>query len=257
MQQTILMSQSIKITPVPVSRIASVDFDNLPFGKVCTDHMFSADYINGEWVNAKIGAFENLSFPPSISALHYGQIIFEGMKAYRDPEGNPLLFRPVENHRRFARSAHRMAMPEVPEKLFIEALIELVTLDKDWIPAKKGSALYLRPFMFAVDEYIGIRPAEKFKFIIFACPVGDYYARPVRVLISKKFVRAFKGGTGYAKAAGNYGGTMLPIREANKLGYDQLLWLDGCSFQNVQEIGTMNVFFLIGEKLITPSLEDG
>lgn len=257
MQFTETLSIPIKTTRVDFSRIDQVDFNNLPFGKVYSDHMFMADWEEGTWKNFELCPFGDLHFSPAISSLHYGQMIFEGMKAHLDPSGNPLLFRPEKNWERFNRSANRMAMPEIPKKLFRTALVDLVKMDKDWIPSTPGSSLYIRPFMFATEEFIGIKPADKFRFIIFTCPVGEYYPRPVRVMVSDKYVRAFKGGTGYAKAAGNYAATMTPIKEAKQLGYDQLLWLDGCEFKYIHEIGTMNVFFIIGDTVITPSTKDG
>ena len=257
MHQTDTMNFPISITPVAFSRINEVDFDNIPFGKIYADHMFVADYSDGQWENARIVPFDNISMPPSSSALHYGQLIFEGMKAYKDQEGNAVIFRPRMNWQRFNKSALRMAMPEVPESLFMGALNELIRIDQEWIPTHKGSALYIRPFMFATEEYIGIRPAEKFSLIIFTCPVGAYYPRPVKVLVSEYYVRAFKGGTGFAKAAGNYAATMQPIKEAHKQGYDQLLWMDGCEHKYIHEIGTMNVFFVIDNKVVTPSIQDG
>lgn len=257
MQYTETLNFPIQTTRVNFSRIDQVDFNNLPFGKVYSDHMFVADWEDGNWKNIEIIPFGDLNFSPAISSLHYGQMIFEGMKAQIGQDGNPILFRPEKNWERFNNSARRMAMPEIPKKLFKSALVELIKLDKAWIPTVPGSSLYIRPFMFATEEYIGIKPAEKFRFIIFTCPVGAYYPRPVRVLVSEYYVRAFKGGTGFAKAAGNYGAGMIAIKEAKKHGYDQLLWLDGCEFKYVHEIGTMNVFFVIGDTVITPSLEDG
>ena len=257
MEEAKLTQTPIKITPVTRSRVHEVDFENVPFGKVFSDHMFSADYEDGKWKNARITPFDNISFAPSISGLHYGQLIFEGMKAFKDIHGNGLLFRPEMNMRRFNVSAHRMAMPEVPESLFREGLYKLLQMDSDWIPPNPGASLYIRPFMFATDEYVGIRPSEQYRFMIFTCPVGPYYSSPVKVKVAERYVRAFKGGTGYAKAAGNYGATLRPVIEAHQEGYHQILWLDGEDFKYVQEIGTMNVFFVIGDKVITPSTETG
>ncbi|MCH8904572.1 MAG: branched-chain amino acid aminotransferase [Bacteroidetes bacterium] len=245
----------IRIRKSEVSRIDSLDFNNIPFGKVFSDHMFSADYYDGEWRDCEILPFSKISISPSMTALHYGQAIFEGMKAFKDMEGNPQLFRPEQNFTRFNNSAHRMAMPELPEEIFISAIKEIVSLDRDWIPSQPNCALYIRPFMFATDEFIGIKPSDNFKFMIFTCPVGIYYPKPVKILVSEQYVRAFPGGAGFAKAAGNYGATLLPIKEARTDGYDQILWMEGGKFKFIQESGTMNAFFMIDDVLITPELD--
>ncbi len=247
----------IQIDKVEKSRLPETDLNNIPFGKVFTDHMFQADYYDGAWRDARIGPFSKLEFSPAISALHYGQSLFEGMKANRDREGNVLLFRTDMNFRRINRSCDRMAIPKIPEEIFMSGLRELLNLDRDWIPTKPGSALYIRPFVFSTMEYVGIKPSDRFKFIIFCSPVGPYYSRPVRVLVADHYVRAFRGGTGFAKAAGNYGATLKPMAEAQKAGYDQVLWMDGVHFEYIHEIGTMNVFFQIGDSVVTPSTDTG
>jgi len=238
-----------------LSRIHTVDFDNLQFGKIYGDHMFVAECRKGRWTDCKIIPYGNLPFSPASSALHYGQIIFEGMKAFKDAEHNPLLFRPEMNQKRFNASAERMAMPEVPMELWLDALNELVWMDQDWIPNKFGCSLYLRPFMFAMDRFIGVRPTEMFKFIIINSPAGLYYPKPVRVIVSDKYVRAFPGGVGFAKAAGNYGAAMLPLKEAIAAGFDQVLWTDGIEHKYLHEIGTMNIFVVIDDVAITPNLD--
>jgi branched-chain amino acid aminotransferase len=189
--------------------------------------------------------------------LHYGQLIFEGMKAYKGPNGEALLFRPDMNLKRMNISARRMGMPEIPEELFMNALHELIEIDKKWIPSGDGFSLYIRPFMMATDEFIGIRPTERFSFIIITSPAQPYYSKPIKVMTYEKYVRAFPGGVGYAKAAGNYGSSMLPLRDALKAGYDQVLWLDGFEHKYAEEIGSMNIFFMIDEVLITPALHQG
>lgn len=249
------MKFPIHIERTEVSHLGTVDFERLQFGKWYSDHMFVAEWRHGRWVDCHIIPFGNLPFSPASSALHYGQIIFEGMKAFCDPEGHPLLFRPEMNRCRFNISAERMGMPPVPSALWHEALNELIWLDRNWIPRQEGASLYVRPFMFATDRFIGIRPTEFFKFLIITSPAGLYYSRPVRVLTMDHYVRAFPGGVGYAKAAGNYGATMLPLREALQQGYDQVLWLDGIEKRYIQEIGTMNVFFVIDDVVITPELD--
>jgi branched-chain amino acid aminotransferase len=189
--------------------------------------------------------------------MHYGQAIFEGVKAYKDPQGNPIIFRPYDNWKRFNRSAERMAMPDVPEELFMEGIRRLVDIDRDWVPTGEGTSLYLRPFMIATDEFIGVRPAEKFTFIVITSPAGPYYAKPVSIYVQDQYVRAFPGGVGYTKCAGNYGLSMYPTQQIRKMGYDQILWTDGTNHKDVQEIGTMNVFFVIGDRAITPDLAGG
>lgn len=250
------MKDTINITQVKESRIASVDFDNIPFGKILSDHMFIADYKDGEWQDPRIVPVANLSLNPANMALHYGQSIFEGMKASINSDGVPLLFRPEMHAKRMNASANRMCMPTIPEDLFIKAVTEIVRLEKKWIPTKVGSALYLRPFMFAMDEFIGVAPSATFRFIILALPVGPYYNKPVKLLADERFVRAAKGGVGEAKTAGNYAASMLPMKMARENGFDQILWLDARYRKFLQEVGTMNIFFVINGKVVTP-LTDG
>ena len=257
MEQIETTQYPIQITRALNSRINEVDFNNVPFGKVFADHMFYADYHKGTWSNARVAPFDKISLSPAISGLHYGQLIFEGMKAYKDSNGDTLLFRPLDNYDRMNSSAARLAMPEIPKDIFINGLLHLLQLDADWIPPNPGSSLYIRPFMFATDEYVGIRASERYRFMIFTCPVGPYYDHPVKVKVAEKYVRAFKGGTGSAKTAGNYAATLMPVQQARKEGYDQMLWLDGCEFEFVHEIGTMNVFFVIDGTVVTPTTEDG
>lgn len=247
----------MKVRRVAESRINELDFNNISFGKLYTDHMFMVNYANGEWGTPEILPFSNLSLSPATTFMHYGQAIFEGIKAYKDPQGNPIIFRPADNWRRMNRSAERMAMPQVPEELFMEGLRSLVDIDRDWIPTEDGTSLYLRPFMIATDEFIGVRPAESFSFLIIASPAGPYYSKPVSIYVQDQFVRAFPGGTGFAKNAGNYGACMYPTQQVREMGYDQILWTDGFEHKYVQEIGTMNVFFVIGDTVVTPDLASG
>src|SRR5450432_3811654 len=242
----------INITKVETSKLTGTNLENLPFGRYFTDHMLGADYENGEWKNVEIKPYQPLLLSPSCAALHYGQSIFEGIKAYTDGQGNVAIFRPLENFRRFNISADRMQMPQ---EIFIDGLCKLIGLDKNWIPAREDHALYIRPFMFASDEVIGVKPSETFKFIILLSPAGPYYAAPMRIYVEEKYVRAVEGGVGFAKNAGNYAAAMLPTAEARKKGYDQVLWMDAYEHKYVQEIGTMNVFFIIGNTAITPDLE--
>jgi branched-chain amino acid aminotransferase len=244
----------IKVNKVEKSRIHQLDTSNIQFGKLYSDHMLVAHYENGVWGQPEICPFENLSLSPATTFFHYGQAIFEGVKAYKDTEGNPVIFRPLDNWKRLNKSAERMAMPDVPEELFMEGLRSLIEIDKDWIPTADGTSLYIRPFMIATDEFIGVKPAEKFSFIIITSPAGPYYAKPVSIYVQDKYVRAFPGGIGYTKAAGNYGASMYPTMQIRKMGYDQILWTDGFEHRYVQEIGTMNVFFVIGDKVVTPEI---
>jgi branched-chain amino acid aminotransferase len=246
----------IAIERVAKSRLPEVDFAHLPFGQVYTDHMFLADYRQGEWVNFRIVPYGHISVSPATPAIHYGQSIFEGMKACLSKEGEILVFRPDANLKRLNISAARMCMPEVPEDLFMDALDALLTLDKQWIPTTEGASLYIRPFMFSADEYIGIRPSQNFTFMIILSPVGAYYSNPVRVKIETHYTRAVAGGTGYAKAGGNYGGSIYPAKLAADQGYHQLLWTDGREHKYIEESGTMNVMFVMNNTLVTPSLSD-
>ncbi len=246
-------AMDIIVNKVEKSRINQLDPNNIQFGKLYADHMLVAHYENGEWKQAEIVPFDNLSLSPATTFMHYGQAIFEGVKAYKDQDGNPVIFRPYDNWKRMNRSAERMAMPDVPEELFVEGMRQLVELDKAWIPTGDGTSLYIRPFMIATDEFIGVKPAEKFTFLIITSPAGPYYSKPVSIYVQDKYVRAFPGGIGFTKAAGNYGASMYPTMKIREMGYDQILWTDGYEHKYVQEIGTMNVFFVIGDKVITPN----
>jgi branched-chain amino acid aminotransferase len=251
------MKYTIPVTRTKQSRISEVDFDNIPFGRLFSDHMFVSEYYNGQWHNPRIEPFAPFMIHPGSMGLHYGQSIFEGMKASVSQDGEPMLFRPEMHAHRLNLSAARMCMPAFPEDLFLEALHMLVGLDRNWIPPREGSALYIRPFMFANDEFIGVKASQVYKFMIITGPVGPYYPRPVNLLAETRYIRAAKGGVGMAKAAGNYGAAMLPSKMAQDQGYDQVLWLDGREFKYVQEVGTMNIFFVIDGKVVTPDLTDG
>lgn len=249
------MQTSIKIHKTTDSQLEKVDFNNIPFGKIFSDHMFIADYENGEWKDLRIEPFGLIPLHPSAMALHYGQAIFEGMKASKNIHGQPMLFRPEQHSIRLNRSAKRLCMPDVPEEIFLKGVHALVSIDAGWIPPAKGSALYIRPYLFATDGFLGVRPSEKYKFMIITCPVGPYYNRPVSLWVETKYVRAVKGGVGESKAAGNYAAALLPTQEANKRGYDQVMWMDGHHFEYVEEVGTMNIFFVIDGVVITPATE--
>ncbi len=250
-------AMDISVTKVERSKLQELNLENLPFGRYFSDHMLEADYENGEWKNIEIKPYQPLLLNPSIAAIHYGQSIFEGIKAYKDREGKPFIFRPHDNFRRFNISAERMQMPTVPEELFMEGMRKLVELDQNWIPSNEDHSLYIRPFMFSSDEVIGVKPSENYKFMIILSPTGPYYSAPMRIYVEEQYVRAASGGVGFAKAAGNYGAAMMATAEAKKKGYDQVLWMDAVEHKYVQECGTMNVFFVIGNTAITPDLSSG
>lgn len=244
---------SLKITRTTSSRIGQVDWDNLPFGKVFSDHMLVMDYVDGAWQTPEIMPFASLSLHPATSAIHYGQSIFEGMKANKSEDGSVSIFRPDLNAKRFVESCERMCMPVVQEDLFMELVKRIVDFDRNWIPSKKGDSLYIRPFMFATDDFIGIKPSDTYKFIIFTCPVGAYYAQPVRVKIEEYYTRAAEGGVGRAKTAGNYGASLYPARIGQQAGFHQLVWTDAKEHKYIEESGTMNILFVIDGVLVTPS----
>jgi branched-chain amino acid aminotransferase len=247
----------ITITPTDNSKISEIDFENLQFGREFSDHMAELHYKDGEWQSAEIKPYGPISFEPSMMALHYGQAIFEGMKAYFGGDGTINLFRPYDHARRFNNSARRLCMPEIDENTFVEVLEELLKLDYAWVPKDQGRALYIRPVMFASEEYLAAKVSAEYKFFIITSPVGAYYSEgfnPVKLTTTSDYVRAVKGGTGEAKAAGNYGGSFLPAQKAQKNGFTQVLWLDAADHKFVEEVGTMNIFFLIDGTLVTPKL---
>ena len=252
LEQTI----NFKITTTSESKISKVDWENLPFGKMFSDHMLVMEYSEGEWREPEIMPFGPISFHPATSAIHYGQSIFEGMKANKSSDGEVLMFRPDMNAKRFIESCERMCMPIIPENLFVECVRKFVEIDSDWIPNKPGFSLYIRPFMFSTDEFVGIRPSDTYKFIIFACPVGAYYNEPVNVLIEEHYTRAAEGGVGRAKVAGNYGASLYPAKQGQLKGYHQLLWTDAKTHTFVEESGTMNIVFVINGKILSPTEEN-
>lgn len=248
---------TISITKTERSKLQDINLENIPFGRYFSDHMLEADFENGEWTSVEIKPYQPLLLEPSLAALHYGQAIFEGIKAYRDKEGNAYIFRPFDNFKRFNRSAERMNMPTVPEEIFMEGMRQLIAIDKNWIPAKKDHSLYIRPVMFAADPMLGVRPAETYKFLILLSPTGPYYAAPMKILVEEHYTRAAPGGVGFSKNAGNYGGSMLASSLAKEKGYDQVLWTDAFEHKWLQEVGMMNVFFVIDNVAVTPSLDEG
>lgn len=252
-----IATEDFKVTKTKNSKLASMDLNNIPFGKYFTDHMLEANYENGEWGAVEIKPYQAITIDPACAALHYGQAIFEGIKAYKSREGKVFIFRPEDNFKRFNISAERMEMPVIPEEIFMEGMKQLVRLDQKWIPAKADHSLYIRPFMFSTDEVIGVKPSSKYKFMIILSPTGPYYSAPMRIYAEEKFVRAVEGGVGYTKNAGNYGSSMHATAEAKRKGFDQVLWMDAFEHKYVQECGTMNVFFIIGNSAITPSVDEG
>ena len=247
-----MVKTQIKINKTKASRLNSVDFENIQFGRVFSDHMFIADYAEGEWHNFEILPFQNLDYNPAFNSLHYGQSVFEGMKAHLDSEENVVLFRPMDNFARLNRSCERLCMATIDPQIMLDGLSELVKIDKNWIPKSEDGALYIRPFIFATDQYIGVAPSETYKLVIFTCPVNKYYDTAVKVKVEDVYSRAAAGGTGFAKAAGNYAASLLPAKIAKEEGYDQLIWTDSIEHRYIEESGTMNLMVIIDGKIITP-----
>jgi branched-chain amino acid aminotransferase len=249
-------STQFAVKKINGSRVKEVDFSNLGFGNEISDHMFVADYINGIWEEARIIPYENLSLAPATLALHYGQTVFEGMKAFRRADGKISIFRIKKHGQRFNKSLQRMCMPEVPEELFEESIKELIKLDHQWVKNVDGSSLYIRPFCIATEDRFGVKVSSTFKFIVFTGPVGAYYSKPLRLKIEDKFIRAASGGTGTAKCGGNYGASFYPAHLAHKQGFDQVIWTDGSNELNIEESGTMNIILVIDGVVTTPALSD-
>lgn len=246
----------MKIEKIKESRINTVDFKNLDFGGVFTDHMYSCDFIDGEWINSEITPYKPITVSPASRVFHYGQACFEGMKAFKDNDDKTWLFRPIDNYERITKSSKRLAMPEFPKDLFFNALHNLLKIDADWIKPGFGNSLYIRPFIFASEGTINATEAKEYKFMIICAPASSYYSGEVRVKIEKSFSRAAKGGVGYAKAAGNYAAQFYPTILAKNEGYQQIIWTDSSTHEYIEEAGTMNLFFRIGDKLITAPTSD-
>ena len=238
------------------SKIHEVDFDHLEFGKYVSDHMLLCDYANNQWQQPQIVPFANLSVSPASLALHYGQTVFEGMKAFRMLDGRINIFRIDKHYDRFVKSLDRMCMAVPSKEIFTEGLIKLIETDKAWVPAKNGASLYLRPFVYASEARFGIKISDQYRFIIFTGPVADVYAKPMKVKVETNYVRAVKGGTGSAKCGGNYGGAFYPTKLARQQGYDQVLWTDAKENKFIEESGMMNAMFVIDDTLVTPPLSD-
>jgi len=248
--------QEILIRPIAESRIAEVDFGNLEFGRHVSDHMFMCDYEKGAWQQPRIIPFGDISMSPTALALHYGQSLFEGMKAFRMSDNKICLFRPHKHHERLIKSMERMCMPAISLELFLKGLEELLRIDESWVPGGEGSALYIRPIVFATEARFGVKISDEYKFIIFTGPTAAFFANPVRLKVESKYVRAAPGGTGYAKCAGNYGGAFYPTKLAKAEGFDQVLWTDACEHEYIEESGMMNAFFVLNNTLVTPPLSD-
>ncbi|MFT4848778.1 MAG: branched-chain amino acid aminotransferase [Sediminicola sp.] len=246
----------ISIQEITKTRINEMDFENLVFGKDFSDHMFECDFKNGSWQNPVIRPYGDLTISPSAKVFHYGQAVFEGMKAYKDNNGKVFLFRPDENQERINKSSKRMAIPEFPKDLFFEALNKLLTLDKDWVKPGLGNSLYLRPFVIATQAGVSASPSDEYKFMIILSPVNAYYTGDVKVEIAEHYSRSANGGVGAAKAAGNYGAQFYPTNLARERGFQQVIWTDANDHKYLEEAGTMNVFFRINDTLITAPISD-
>ena len=246
----------IKTTKTKSSRIQYNNLQNPRFGEEVSDHMLICDFDNGKWNIPEILPYANLTMSPTALALHYGQTVFEGMKAFRRKDGRINIFRIDKHYERLVKSLDRMCMPIIPKEIFVEGIVKLVKLDCEWVSSEAGSSLYIRPFMYASEGKFGIHVSEEYRFVIFTGPVGLYYSKPLKVKVETQFIRAAKGGTGYAKCGGNYGGALYPTQMAHKEGYDQVLWTDAMCHKYIEESGTMNVMFVVDGVLITPPISD-
>ncbi|KXX69579.1 branched-chain amino acid aminotransferase [Flammeovirga sp. SJP92] len=247
------LTLDIRIEKTENSRLSTVDFNNIPFGKTMSDHMFVADYRDGKWQDLRVVPYDSFQLSPATSSLHYGQSIFEGLKAFRNAQNaeEVLVFRPEENAKRLNVSAERICMPTIPEEIFMEGLHTLLEIDREWVPNTPDSSLYIRPFMFATDSFLGMRPSETYTFAIITAPAGKYYSKALKLKVEKEFARTAPGGTGFAKVAGNYAASLLPAKLAAEQGYDQLLYTDAKERKYIEESGTMNVMFDIDGTFVT------
>lgn len=248
------LTTSIRVQPIAKSRISEVDFNHLEFGKYISDHMLVVNYDHGKWHEPEIVPFGDIAMSPAILSIHYGQAIFEGMKAYKTRYGNITIFRVRKHWERMNRSLERMCMPPIDEELFTKSLHALIEVDRDWIPTSEGSSLYIRPVVFATESRLGVKISDQYKFIIMTSPVGPYYSKPLKIKVEETYVRAAEGGAGFAKCAGNYGVSFYPTHQARLQGFDQVLWTDAKEHKYIDEAGTMNVMFVLNGKLVTPKL---
>lgn len=250
---------NIKIELASVLKEKPKDESKLGFGKIFTDHMFIMNYKTGQgWHDPRIVPYAPISLDPSAMCFHYGQEVFEGMKAYRSADGSVRLFRPEENFKRLNLSNERLVIPEVDEKFALEALKKLIEIEKDWVPSSQGAALYIRPFIIAVDPFLGVRPGDEYLFMIILSPSGAYYSsglNPVSIYVEKSYVRSVRGGMGYTKTGGNYAASLKAQDEAQSQNYSQVLWLDGVERKYIEEVGAMNIFFVIDGEVVTPELQ--
>jgi branched-chain amino acid aminotransferase len=246
---------AISVERVGRSRVGDVDLATVAFSSVFSDHMFSAECHHGQWSAARVEPYGPITLEPSVSALHYGVSVFEGLKVHRGPTGAPLLFRVAENARRLQRSAARLAMTLPPESLFLDGLRALIRIDQAWVPPADAGALYVRPILFSIDPAVRVKPAEHFRFLIFTFPYGSYYSAPVDVVATERYVRAFPGGTGDIKPGGNYAASLIAEEEARAIGFNSVMWLDGREHRYIEECGVMNAFFVVGDEVITPPLK--
>jgi branched-chain amino acid aminotransferase len=253
---SLTQSTSLTIEKSNATRIAQVDFDNLTFGTVFTDHMFECDFKDGKWHSPTIKPYGPLTIYPSAKVFHYGQAVFEGMKAYKDDSGSVFLFRPMENLKRINKSSARLAIPEFPEDWFFEALNKLFELDHEWVKKGEGNSVYIRPFVIATENCVSASPSTQYKFMIILSPVNAYYSGKLKVMIAEKYSRAADGGVGYAKAAGNYAAQFYPTNLAKEKGFQQIIWTDANTHQSLEEAGTMNVFFRLNNTLVTAPTSD-
>ncbi|MBL4708139.1 MAG: branched-chain amino acid aminotransferase [Flavobacteriales bacterium] len=247
--------KSFPVELISSSKLSNIDFNNLKFGRDFSDHMLLAEYANGEWESVKIIPFQDINFSPAASVFHYGQAIFEGLKAHKTKDGEVLLFRPEENWKRMNLSAQRMCMAEIPSEIFLDGILQLIDLDRNWVPEGEGKSLYVRPFLIADDAFLGVKASERYKFMVITSPASNYYSGAVSVKVETKFSRAAAGGVGAAKAAGNYAASLFPAQKAQKAGYDQLIWTDSKEHKYLEESGTMNLMFVRGNSIVTPSLD--
>lgn len=249
-----VMTSSIAVERAKKSRISEIDFNNLEFGKYISDHMLVAAYEAGKWQDSRIVPFGEIPMTPAILALHYGQSVFEGLKAFKNKSGDICIFRPHKHSERLNKSLERMCMPAISEEMFLQSLHALIEFDQQWIPTSEGSSLYIRPLVFASESRFGVKVADQYLFVVMTSPVGPYFSKPLRLKVEETFVRAAEGGTGYAKCAGNYGGAFYPTHVARQQGFDQVLWTDAKEHKYIDEAGVMNVMFVLNGKLVTPKL---
>jgi branched-chain amino acid aminotransferase len=254
METMTALTATFPIERTKKSRIGEVDFKNIEFGKHVADHMVMVEYQDGQWGTPSIVPYGDLKMSPAMLALHYGQSIFEGMKAFRMKDGRINIFRPLRHHARLQKSLDRMCMPPIPEDMFMQTLTSLIEVDSQWVPSTEGASLYIRPLVFASESRLGVKVADKYTYLVMTSPAGIYLNKPFKLKVEDKYVRTAEGGPGFAKCAGNYGGAFYPSQLAKSQGFDQVLWTDHREHKYIDEVGMMNVMFVLGGKLVTPAL---